>query len=463
MEKITYHKNNLILNPKNKFPLSKKNALNSNLNIYLFKNKNKATNEDNNKNEYDKIDINNKNEDYDSELFHKDFKNKTININKNINNIIKKGKSCIFQPIKNLNINYKDIGKSSYNKSNDNLLNSDDNNEIITSKKKQDINVIKNIDNTKNQDASCDNDSYINKNIAEHNVIITDLLNKTENYFSKLGLYLYNKNNKDSQYFDIMKDYYKIKVKKIFNSPKENDDKNDMSYTKKKINFKFYNNLKNIKENNIKHCKSILDNYIEGNNNLKKKSNLKKNFSFYNNSQNIEFNIINNNSKILKNNQNNHFNKNNKKLFMNDIIQTFNIEKNNELNIDQDKQANIEQNNILPILSTSMEKIDHFSNKIKIAEIRQIYPITCCKKKPNLIPLNNNKYKNNSQRKVLLDIKDNFVKNYKYNYEQIMNKIRYGIMNKKGFFANIYKNKYNSSDRKKIIYSKLKKITKIDK
>jgi len=133
MEKIIYHKNNLILNPKNKFPLSKKNALNSNLNIYLFKNKNKATNEDNNKNEYDKIDIDNKNEDYNSELFHKDFKNKTINTN--INNIIKKGKSCIIQPIKNLNIKNKDIGKSSYNKSNDNLLNSDDNNEIIASKK----------------------------------------------------------------------------------------------------------------------------------------------------------------------------------------------------------------------------------------------------------------------------------------------------------------------------------------
>ncbi len=133
MEKIIYHKNNLILNPKNKFPLSKKNALNSNLNIYLFKNKNKATKEDNNNNEYDKIDIDNKNEDYNSELFHKDFKNKTINTN--INNIIKKGKSCIIQPIKNLNIKNKDIGKSSYNKNNDNLLNSDDNNEIIASKK----------------------------------------------------------------------------------------------------------------------------------------------------------------------------------------------------------------------------------------------------------------------------------------------------------------------------------------
>ncbi len=213
MEKIIYHKNNLILNPKNKFPLSKKNALNSNLNIYLFKNKNKATKEDNNNNEYDKIDIDNKNEDYNSELFHKDFKNKTINTN--INNIIKKGKSCIIQPIKNLNIKNKDIGKSSYNKNNDNLLNSDDNNEIIASKKKQDINVIENIDNSKIQEASCNNDSYLNKNIASHNVIITDLLNKTENYFSKLGLYLHDKNNKDSQYFDIMKDYYKVKVIKI--------------------------------------------------------------------------------------------------------------------------------------------------------------------------------------------------------------------------------------------------------
>ena len=38
-----------------------------------------------------------------------------------------------------MNIKNKDIGKSSYNKSNDNLLNSDDNNEIIASKKKQDI------------------------------------------------------------------------------------------------------------------------------------------------------------------------------------------------------------------------------------------------------------------------------------------------------------------------------------
>ena len=165
------------------------------------------------------------------------------------------------------------------------------------------------------------------------------------------------------------------------------------------------------------------------------------------NNNNKSFNSIENKSKVIKKNIKVYYKKSkNRKMVSDEIIQTFNIEGNGE------KKINSEKNkiNILPNISKSIDKIEQNKNEIKIAEIRPVYPVYPYNRIANLIPLNNSKYNYNIHKKIILDMKDNFSHDNRYNYEQLMNKIKYGIKTKKENSSSSYRFLQNSNNKKNV-------------
>ena len=411
MEKIIYTKNNLILNTNYKNSTTKKNDIKNIFNLFLLGNKNnkrKDNNTNNSKNNY-KNKSDNKNLFFFSQRFHspKLFRNN----NKTINCL--KRKDFIMNSIRIQNNKKNDLGEHSLNDNKNNSLNSDDKTEVLTNKINQDLSLKDNSVNKKKDEQNKSELNY-NENIAPHNIIITDLLYQTENYFNKLGLDSNEKKNKPLQNFNYMKNYYKKKVNqnlykleksKISKVPKEyNNNKNSTKYKKIKIDKKDIdtnNNDKRNKDNNFTPYKSIYDSYVEFNNNLRIKS--RTNFhktSYCKNSQSFDFNLISNNKKKNESDEkNNHEIIKNNKIFINEMIQTFSISKNFEYN----KYINKRQNDLLPFLSSSMERKAPLNNRIKIAEIKQIYPTPIC----NVTSLKNKKkINNNIKSKILSNIKE---------------------------------------------------------
>ena len=213
MEKIIYTKNNLILNTNYKNSTTKKNDIKNIFNLFLLGNKNnkrKDNNTNNSKNNY-KNKSDNKNLFFFSQRFHspKLFRNN----NKTINCL--KRKDFIMNSIRIQNNKKNDLGEHSLNDNKNNSLNSDDKTEVLTNKINQDLSLKDNSVNKKKDEQNKSELNY-NENIAPHNIIITDLLYQTENYFNKLGLDSNEKKNKPLQNFNYMKNYYKKKLIKIY-------------------------------------------------------------------------------------------------------------------------------------------------------------------------------------------------------------------------------------------------------
>ena len=209
------------------------------------------------------------------------------------------------------------------------------------------------------------------------------------------------------------------------------------------------NNKNDILENEIKNkYNNVLENY----NNI----NINNILSYKNDLNNRSSNSIENKSKVVKKNFKFYYKKSKSKKMVNDeIIQTFNIGGKDE------KKINLKNNktNILPnISSQSIDKIEQNKNEIKIAEIRPVYPVYPYNRIVNLKPSNNSKYNYNIHKKIILDLKDNFSHDNKYNYEQLMNKIKYGIKGKKESSPSSYRFLPNSIGKN--IVNNSKKITK---
>ena len=321
-------------------------------------------------------------------------------------------------------------------------------------------------DNIIINDNNQNNDLNNEKKIASHNIIISDLLLKTENFFNDLGLYLEENNIKN-----IEKKNNKISNRIGFNGAIGfNKPQNNINIKGKKMNirinkniFNFENNNKNdIMENKITNkYKNVLENY----NNLNNKSiGIKKNKSFNNSIRKNEINNIENNSNIIKKNIKVYYKKSkNKKMVSDEIIQTFNFEGNDGNDETKTKLEKNKNNNILPNISQSqsIEKIEQNKNDkngIKIAEIRPVYPVYPYNRIVNLIPSNNSKYNYNIHKKIILDMKDNFSHDNRYNYEQLMNKIKYGIKSRKESPAVGYNFLPNANNKK--IVNNWKKVSK---
>ena len=176
----------------------------------------------------------------------------------------------------------------------------------------------------------------------------------------------------------------------------------------------------------------LLDNIINFDNN---QLNRKRNILIYN--KYVNKNDLNDNySKIIKKDIKVYYNKNtNDKRVSDAIIQTFNLSTNKQENKKIEQKPNI----ILPILpspspsplSEIIEPKEPNKNEAKVAELKPVYPVYPYNRIINLVPLNENKYKYNIHRQMLLDMKDDFRHDNRYNYEQLMNKIKYGKIIKK--------------------------------
>ena len=282
-----------------------------------------------------------------------------------------------------------------------------------------------------------------NLNASSHNAIITDLLNKTEKYFNKRGFHLNENNKKDFINFNKIINYDKIKInksdlndtieykleKKDINQKKNitiKINENIINNTKIKIN---KNNNKNIKENNNK---KFFENVIN-----------KNDYNNKNNNQLIYKTIlIKNNSNINEKKEKKLKNINNKNNNINVRLKYKNVIDNKHL-FKLNKKVEEKSRNILPILSTSLDKINsyNYTNKIKIAEVRRLYPSYSIIRKSNLNNLNNNKSCKIINEKILLNNINNFNHDNRYNFKQIMNNIKYMIRNKtkNNYIYNPYK------------------------
>ena len=82
-----------------------------------------------------------------------------------------------------------------------------------------------------------------NNNSSSHNIIITELLNKTENFFNKIGYYPSENEKIDLTNFD----YHKLRIKKIQINNIKVIDKYKINYDKKKeeVEIKNTNNIYN--------------------------------------------------------------------------------------------------------------------------------------------------------------------------------------------------------------------------
>lgn len=395
-----------------------------------------------NRNNFDKNNINkieNKNNKLQKNNIINDIKSKTLNMN----NKIKKEK--LFKTNRKISadkINKKDFKIYSNQKyTNHSLRNYINKNNII------------------NDNIELDE----NKNVASHNIIIRNLLMRTENFFNELGLHLDQDNSEKKS---------SKKAKKNRNDFIEFLQRNNIGDLFEKDSKKF--NKLNIKEENkkIKKNSTIFDNYSGVNNNLNSKNISSRNNKSYNN---IKDNKINNESKTIKHNIKVYYKKNkNKKMVSDEIIQTFNIldnyeqkEKENEKEIKKVKEKGKVaffpiKNKILPILprlspSSSLGKLEFDKNQIKIAEIKPVFPLYPYNRIDNSAPLNNNKFNHNIHKKLILDMKISH--DDRYNYEQLMNKIKLETKNKRENFKSNYCYNYrygqNSSDKNNLTNRKL--------
>ena len=341
--------------------------------------------------------------------------------------------------------------------------------------------------NNINNPQSNHNDLNEEKNTPSHNSKITDLLNKTERFFNSLGFYLNENNKKDFINFDKNNNYHKIKINKIdFNKAIRNKQLNDMIDNNKKlyIKRKEYENEFDSKTNDlVNKYKYLLEKDDEKKNNkyidiMEKESdkNDTNQFSKYiidreidkiKNSKNSIYNENNDNlfkNSLLQNNwgfisnlcqtDEKAYNNNNYKYNDNELVNTFSL-------FDQYKN-NEYKYNILPPLSSSMDKIKSIKNKneIKIAEVKKVYPIYPYNRINN-ISLKKNKFNYNVNRKFLFDIVNKFSHDDRYNYERIMNNIRYLSNNKKSNIDDIYNyniHKYKSISSNKYYYKNWKKL-----
>ena len=187
----------------------------------------------------------------------------------------------------------------------------------------------------------------------------------------------------------------------------------------------------------------------------------------------------------IKNSKNSIYNDNNDNLFKNSLLQnnwgfisnlcqtdekTINNKKfkynNNEsvnnFNLLEKYKDNEYKYNILTPLSSSMDKIksNRGKNEIKIAEVRRLYPVYPYNRLENIVP-KKNKFNYNVNRKFLFDLVNKFSHDDRYNYERIMNNIRYLSSNNKNTIDDIYNyniHKYKPISRKKYFYKNWKKL-----
>jgi hypothetical protein len=281
----------------------------------------------------------------------------------------------------------------------------------------------------------------IDKNFSSHNEIISDLLNKTEKLFDDLGMFLEQRN------------------KKLFGNLNENNviqSKKFLGLATKRNNLMF----------SPKHyqSKNIINNYNDKN------------------SVRLKYNTILSSFKRNKSYATmNSFNENkNKKSVTDAIIQTLNTSEDNKQSTkeeqeeiqnkkreiklkSQDSEKKNENNNILPLLSQSIEITEPKKMKIKIAEVKKVYPVYPFNRIIKLNPSfdKNNKFNFNIHRKDILDMRDIFRHDDRYNYLQLMNNIKYKSVNKKTSFVNYYKLKSSLSFKNKKISKSLEKIIKL--
>ena len=356
--------------------------------------------------------------------------------------------------------------------------------------KKEKINDIKDekIDlNNINSPNSSRNDLKYDKSTPSHNTKITDLLNKTERFFNSLGFYLNENNKKDFINFDKNNNYKKIKINKIdFNKALRNKQLNDINDNNKKLYIKRKENESELdsKNNEIFYkYKYMLEKDDEKNNN--KYIDIMEKESDKNDTNQFSKYIIDKEIDKIKNSKNSIYNENNDNLFKNSLLQNnwgfiSNLCQTDEKDINNknfkhnnnqlDNTSNLLEQykskeykyNILPPLSSSMDKIksNRRKNEIKIAEIRRVYPVYPYNRIDNIVP-KKNKFNYNVNRKFLFDLVNKFSHDDRYNYERIMNNIRYLSNNNKSNINDIYNNniyKYKSISSKKYFYKNWKKL-----
>ena len=107
--------------------------------------------------------------------------------------------------------------------------------------------------------------------------------------------------------------------------------------------------------------------------------------------------------------------------------------------------------------SSSLGKLELDKNQIKIAEIKPVFPVYPYNRIDNSARLNNNKFNYNIHKKLILDMKISH--DDRYNYEQLMNKIKQETKNKRENFKSNYCYNYrygqNSSDKNILTNRKL--------
>jgi len=342
------------------------------------------------------------------------------------------------------------------------------------------------LNNINSQDSSR-NDLNYDKITPSHNKKITDLLNKTERFFNSLGFYLNENNKKDLINFDKNGNYQKIKINKIdFNKALRNKQLNDINYDNKKIYIKRKENESEFDNKNndvFNRYKYMIDKDDEKNNN--KYIDIMEKESDKNDTNQFSKYIIDKEIDKIKNSKNSIYNENNDNLFKNSLLQnnwgfisnlcqtdekTINNKKhkynNNDLinafNLLEQYKSNEYKYNILPPLSSSMDKIksNKGKNEIKIAEVKRVYPVYPYNRIDNIVP-KKNKFNYNVNRKFLFDIVHKFSHDDRYNYERIMNNIRYLSNNKKSSIEDINNyniHKYKSISSKKYFYKNWKKL-----
>lgn len=340
--------------------------------------------------------------------------------------------------------------------------------------------------NNINSPNSSRNDLNYDKITPSHNTKITDLLNKTERFFNSLGFYLNENNKNDFINFDKNNNYHKIKINKIdFNKALRNKQLNDINDNNKNLYIKQKENeseLDNKNKDLFYKYKYMLEKDDEKNNN--KYIDIMEKESDKNDTNQFSKYIIDREIDKIKNSKNSIYNDNNDNLFKNSLLQnnwgfisnlcqtdekTINNKKfkynNNEsannFNLLEKYRDNENKYNILPPLSSSMDKIksNRGKNEIKIAEVRRLYPVYPYNRLENIVP-KKNKFNYNVNRKFLFDLVNKFSHDDRYNYERIMNNIRYLSSNNKNTIDDIYNyniHKYNSISRKKYFYKNYKK------
>lgn len=273
------------------------------------------------------------------------------------------------------------------------------------------------------------NDINENSNRHSHNLIITELLNKTENYFNKLGYFLdENKKINFTNFYD-RNNYKKIKLTKLnintIKDYKNNCNKKDEKEVDIKDNsinsIKYKENIFD-KKSRRKYFKNIINKLNDNNENSIYKTIIFKN-KYFNNKRHKVFNLSNNHKKSKK---------------------------------------KIKHKNVLPFLSKSNGNFTN-KNEIKIAEIRTLYPIYSSKDINNLHNSNDNKFNSNFHNIFVSNSINSYILDNKYNYKNIINNIKYIIKNKENNKYNINKSKgFNQHSVRNKIILKDREILKLN-